>query len=86
MTASDIRRRVGEANGRRTDSPARRRRVRVLLLTGLVGFALTAVVLFAIGAIVPGLAAVTAGLVTVAAAGWQSRPANWTPEDHGESR
>lgn len=64
-----------------------RRRTRALLLVSLLGLTFAAVVFFATGLIVPGLAAAIAGLATVVAAGRHARPDNWTREDRDpESR
>lgn len=57
------------------------RRTSILLLTGLFGTALAAVVAFTLGAIAAGLLAIAAGLVTVAIAAWRARPGNWPPAD-----
>lgn len=64
-----------------------RRRTRVLLAVGLVGFTVATVAFFVAGLILPGLLATLAGLATVAVAGWNARPVNWPPENRDpESR
>lgn len=62
-------------------------RGRALLLVALLGSAVAAAVLCAVGLLLPGLLAVVIGLAALAIAGRLARPANWTPEDRApESR